>query len=180
MRQRLLVLLPLLAFLVLAGYFLWGLNPDRDPSVIPSVLIDEPVPETNLPPLAGLQQPGIAPASFTIGEPVVVNFFASWCIPCRAEHPLIARLAEQEGLTVYGVNYKDKPDAAFAWLEDLGNPYHAVGADGSGRAGIDWGLTGVPETFIVDGEGVIRYRHVGPIDTTILEERILPFVETLR
>ena len=83
-------------------------------------------------------------------------------------------------MTVYGVNYKDKPDAALAWLEDLGNPYHAVGADVNGRTGIDWGLTGVPETFIVDGEGVIRFRHVGPVDTTILEERILPCLDSMK
>ena len=93
---------------------------------------------------------------------------------------LIARLAEQEGLTVYGVNYKDKPDAAFAWLEDLGNPYHAVGADGSGRTGIDWGLTGVPETFIIDGEGVIRYRHVGPVLPDAMKDKILPLIEELK
>lgn len=176
---RLLFVLPLVIFAVGAGFLYWGLNPDRNPSAIPSVLIDEPAPSFALPPIEGSNWPDLSSADLGKGEVTLVNVFASWCLPCRAEHPLLMDLAEERGVKIVGINYKDAPDDAAAWLEELGNPYAAIGADREGRAGIDWGISGVPETFVVDAEGVIRYRHVGPIHAVELEELILPILERL-
>lgn len=163
-------LIPLAAFLALAAlaYSMLG----RDQDTLPSVLIDKPVPEFELPPLreggeglstALLERPGVK----------LVNIWASWCGPCRAEHPELMELSER-GATVYGLNYKDERSNALGFLEDLGDPYAAVGADRKGRAGIEWGVYGVPETFIVDGEGRIVFKHVGPIQNDDLETKILP------
>lgn len=178
--RRLLYLAPAILFAVIAGYFLWGLNPDRNPNMLPSVLIDQPAPEFDLPPIAGTDGPGLASADLRAGEVTLINFFASWCIPCRAEHPLLMDLAARGEVPIYGINYKNKPDEARAWLEQLGDPYGRIGADESGRVGIDWGVTGVPETFVVDREGRIRYRHWGPIDGKAMTETILPLVRELR
>ncbi len=176
--NRLLYLLPVALFAVVAGYFLWGLDPSRNPREIP--LIDKPVPDFALPPLEGAGKPGLSTQDLTDGEVTLGNFFASWCGPCRAEHPYFMRLAEEGTVRLAAINYKDQPADAVQWLEDLGNPYDLIGADEAGRAGIEWVLYGVPETFVVDRSGRIRYRHFGPIYQQILEEDILPLVESLK
>ena len=178
--RRLLFVTPAILFTVIAGYFLWGLNPERDPKAIPSVMIDQPVPDFDLPPIEGMDGPGLAAADLRAGRVSLVNFFASWCVPCRVEHPVLMKLAQRNEVAVYGINYKDKPADARPWLTRLGNPYARIGADLSGRVAIDWGVYGVPETFIVDGEGRIRYRHLGPMDDKVIEETILPLVRELR
>ncbi|WP_068117916.1 DsbE family thiol:disulfide interchange protein [Tropicimonas marinistellae] len=162
--KRLLVALPLLIVIVIGGFLLWGLNPERDPNAIPSVLISQPAPEFDLPPLEGIGVPGLARSDLTeTGEPVVVNVFASWCVPCRAEHAELTRMVRDDGVRLMGINYKDKPKDALRWLNNLGNPYERIGTDLDGRAGIEWGISGVPETFIVDGSGTVLYRYVGPV-----------------
>ncbi|MGY3436502.1 MULTISPECIES: DsbE family thiol:disulfide interchange protein [unclassified Marinovum] len=163
--QRILVMLPIAVVLVLGGFFLWGLNPDRDPGAIPSVLISKPAPAFDLGPIAGVDVPGLAKPDLATGAPVLVNVFASWCVPCRAEHKVLTRLAAQEGFPLYGINYKDKPEDAKVWLEELGNPYARIGSDETGRAGIEWGISGVPESFLIDGAGIVVWRYVGPIVT---------------
>ena len=173
---RLRFMLPLGLFVVLAGGLAFGLT--RDPSVIPSVLIDQEVPRFSLGPVEGRAR-GLASADLK-GEVHLVNFFASWCVACRVEHPLLNRLTEQGTVPVYGINYKDKPHDARRWLDRLGDPYVRSGADHDGRVGIDWGVYGLPETFIVDREGRIRYKHIGPIRPEDLEEVILPRIEELR
>jgi cytochrome c biogenesis protein CcmG/thiol:disulfide interchange protein DsbE len=182
--KRLIFLLPLLIFAILAGYFLWGLDPQRDPNAIPIQMVDKAVPDFDLAPVEGLATPGLSRNDLADEAkrrtPVrLVNVFASWCVPCRAEHPILSRLAEREDVTVYGINYKDQPADAVAWLENLGNPYAAVGSDPKGTGAIAWGIRGVPETFIVGPEGRIRHHHVGPIHATELEEIILPMIEEL-
>lgn len=179
MTQRLLFLLPVLLFVVVAGYFLWGLSPDRDPQALPSGMIDNPTPNFDLPPVPGLEQPGFASADLGRGEVVMVNFFASWCVPCRAEHPFLTELAEETGVPLYGINHRDKPEDAAAWLEELGNPYSRIGAD-SGRGAVEWGVSGVPETFILDGEGRIRYHHRGPLLAELIEQEVEPMLRALR
>ena len=162
--RRLLAALPVLVALVFGGFFLWGLNPDRDPNAIPSVLISQPAPAFDLPPVEGVGVPGLSRSDLTgNSDPVVVNVFASWCVPCRAEHAVLTRMVERDGIRLFGINYKDKPEAARSWLEELGNPYELIGADRDGRTGIEWGISGVPETFIVAGDGTVLYRYVGPI-----------------
>ncbi len=181
--KRLFFLLPVLVFLVIAGYLFWGLNPDRDPTAVPTALLDQPVPEFELPPIEGMDSGGLKTADLTgQGEPVMLNIFASWCVPCRAEHPIIVRLGEDEGVPVYGLNYKDEPDEARQWLNDLGNSYTKIGAmsDELAATGIELGIYGVPETYVIDGEGRIRYKHVGAITARDLRETILPLIEKLR
>ncbi|HYE01441.1 MAG TPA: DsbE family thiol:disulfide interchange protein [Alphaproteobacteria bacterium] len=177
--RRLIALLPLAVFAVVAGYFLVNLTSGRDPRELPSALIDQPAPQFALPPLEAVGKPGLGTADLK-GQVHLVNFFASWCVPCRAEHPVLVRLAEQGTVPVVGIAYKDKPEASAAWLGQLGNPYGRIGVDLNGRAAIDWGVTGVPETFIVDREGRIRYRHWGPIDPVAMEQKILPLVKELQ
>lgn len=174
--RRILYLLPLLIFLGLSIYFAIGLG--QDPKEIPSALIDKPVPQFDLPPLLS-DRPGLVTGNFG-GEVVVVNVFASWCIPCRAEHPLITRLAEEESIPVFGLNWKDRKEAATAWLAELGNPYARVGHDLDGRAGIEWGVYGVPETYVIDKQGRIRLKQVGPLFPDLLNEKILPVIRELQ
>lgn len=179
MTKRLLFLLPVLIFVVIAGYFLWGLAPDRDPSALPSVMIDKPTPTFDLPGVPGLDVPGFATADLATGEVVMVNFFASWCVPCRAEHGYLTELVERTGVPLYGINHRDKTEDAVAWLAELGNPYRRIGAD-SGRAAVEWGVTGVPETFIIDGAGRIRYHHRGPLLPELIKREVEPMLQTLR
>ena len=155
-----------------------GVGLTLKPGDLPSMLINQPVPEFDLPPLLDRER-GLA-SSDLAGEVRLVNFFASWCIACRTEHPLLNRINEQKIVPVYGINYKDKPDDAKAWLDRLGDPYSRSGADFPGRVGIDWGVYGLPETFIVDRESRIVYRHIGAISAADLDDCILPVVETLR
>ncbi|WP_425092294.1 DsbE family thiol:disulfide interchange protein [Tropicimonas sp. S265A] len=165
--KRILLFLPVAIVGVLFGFFYWGLNPDRDPNAIPSVLISQPAPQFDLPAVEGTATPGLSVADIkSAGEPVLVNVFASWCVPCRAEHVVLTRLVEQDGVRLMGINYKDKPADAAAWLDELGNPYERIGSDFSGRVGIEWGLSGVPETFVIDTNGTVVYRYVGPIVDT--------------
>ncbi len=172
--QRLLFVIPVVLFLGLAAYF--GLALTRDPSTLPSALIDKPAPAFAL---AGLgTKPPLARDDFA-GQVVLVNFFASWCVPCRAEHPILMRMAEQEKLTLYGIAYKDRPEDAQRFLTQLGDPYSRIGVDQSGRVGIDFGVYGVPETYVIDKAGNIRLRHVGPLTASDLQNEILPLLKQL-
>jgi cytochrome c biogenesis protein CcmG/thiol:disulfide interchange protein DsbE len=179
LRRRLVFLAPVALFGVLAGYFVWGLNPDRNPRDLPSVMIDQPVPEFALSPIEGMEGPGLSDADLRTGEVTLVNFFASWCVPCRLEHRYLLELAKDDKVHLYGVNYKNEPAEARAWLAELGNPYGRIGADATGRVGIDWGVYGLPETFIIDRTGRIRYRRVGQIDQVTLDREILPLLREL-
>ncbi len=171
--------LPLLLFAALAVYLWQGL--DKDPSVLPSALVDKPAPAFALPALSG-REPALPlhTEDLVTGEPLLVNIFASWCVPCQAEHPIITALAREHGVKVHGINYKDKPADADAWLRRLGDPYGRIGADHDGRVGIEFGIYGVPETFLIDGEGRVRLRHAGPITPDVLQKVILPAIEALR
>lgn len=177
--RRWLTLLPLALFLVLAGLFLAQLVSGRDSSVVPSALIGAQAPQVALPPLEGVALPGLDPTQFA-GKVTLVNVWASWCGPCRQEHPFLMELAKDERITVVGLNYKDRSDNARRFLGDLGNPYAAIGVDDSGRAAIDWGVYGVPETFVVDAAGVIIFKHVGPLTPKAIETELLPAIERAR
>lgn len=172
---RLWMLIPILGALAVLAVFALGLHKEEGARDLPSTLIGKPAPQFDLPPLrAG--QPGFSTAD--LGKPGVklVNFWASWCISCRAEQKELERLAGM-GLPIYSINYKDTPEAAEGFLARFGDPYALIGVDSSGRAGIDWGVYGMPETFVVDGQGHIIYRHPGPIQGSDIEDRILPAVE---
>jgi cytochrome c biogenesis protein CcmG, thiol:disulfide interchange protein DsbE len=171
-----LVLLPLFVFLLLAGIFLAQLLSGRDNQTIPSALIGQPAPETSLPPLEGMDLPGLESSAFA-GKVTLVNVWASWCAPCRAEHPLLMRVAADGRVTMAGLNYKDRPENARRFLGDLGNPFDAIGVDDSGRAAINWGVYGVPETFLVGKDGTIVWKHVGPFDERSLREGLMPQIE---
>ena len=155
-------------YLIATQYFGY----ERD--TLPSELVGRAVPDTALPPLYD-GRPGLDPALLKGPGVKLVNIWASWCGPCRVEHPALMRLAA-DGVTIHGLNYKDEPTAARGFLAELGDPYEGVGRDSSGRASIEWGVYGVPETFVVDGEGRIVYKHVGPIANDDLERRILPAI----
>jgi cytochrome c biogenesis protein CcmG/thiol:disulfide interchange protein DsbE len=179
-RRRLVVLVPLLAFLALAALFLFRLY-SGDPSRIPSALIGRPAPQTTLPPVAGLTQdgvpvPGLDAEAFK-GSVTIVNVWASWCVPCHDEAPLLLRLAADKRLRVVGINYKDQPDNARRFLGRYGNPFAAAGTDANGRASIEWGVYGVPETFVVGRDARIAYKLVGPITADNLERVLKPEIE---
>ncbi|MBZ9861269.1 DsbE family thiol:disulfide interchange protein [Mesorhizobium sp. CA15] len=175
-RRRLFVLLPLLVFLGLAGLFLSQLLSGRDTSEIPSALIGLPAPQTDLPPLEGTSLPGLASKDFT-GKVTLVNVFASWCAPCREEHPVLLGLSQDKRFTLAALNYKDQPENARRFLGELGNPYQAIGVDPAGRAAIDWGVYGVPETFVIGKDGKIAYKHVGPLTPESARDLLLPQIE---
>jgi len=175
--KRWMFFVPVALFAVLAIYFAVGLT--KDPSIVPSALIDKPSPTFALTDLEGRDGPGFSSDDLRRGKVSVVNVFASWCVPCRAEHPLINDLAARGIVDVYGLNYKDTDGAALAWLDALGDNYTAVGADRDGRVGIDWGVYGVPETFIVDGTGTIRFKHVGPLTRQAMDDTVVPLIEEL-
>lgn len=163
-----LMALPPLLFAGLAAMFVWGMNRE-DPDALPSAFAGKQAPAVAVVPLGDL--PDFTETDLRDGRVKLVNFWASWCAPCRAEHPNLKKLQE-EGVTILGVNYKDKPEAALGFLAELGNPYAAVGADESGRMGIDWGLYGVPETFVIDGAGKVVLRFPGPISERVLDSEI--------
>ena len=173
--RRLLYIVPALVFGLIAAYLLAGLG--LDPKTLPSAMIDKPAPQFALPAL-GTVAPPLATADLG-GEVALVNVFASWCVPCRAEHPLLMRLATEKGVPIFGINQKDKPEDATRFLAQLGNPYRRIGVDPNGRASIEWGVYGVPETFVVDRAGRIRYRHVGALGPQDFEP-ILAMLERLR
>ena len=174
--RRLYYLLPVLIFVGVGVGLAVGLT--RDPSTLPSALIDKPVPSFDLPPVEGLPGEGLSSADLK-GEVSLVNVFASWCVPCRAEHPLLMGLAER-GVVINGIDYKDPPEQAASWLKELGNPFARIGADRSGRVAIDFGVYGVPETFVIDKQGVIRHKQIGPITPEALEKTILPLIRKLQ
>ena len=171
--RRLLYLIPVAVFVAVGIGLAVGLT--RDPGTLPSALIDRPVPTFHLPALEGGE--GFSSEDLK-GQVSLVNVFASWCVPCRVEHPLLMKLAE-DGVVIYGINYKDPADQAQAWLAELGDPFQKIGADRDGRVGIEWGVYGVPETFVVDAEGRIRHKHVGPIQPRDLEQSLLPILAEL-
>ena len=158
--SRLVYLVPLLLFIGLAAYFVKGL--ERDASLLPSALLDKPSPVFDLPPLYD-GEPNFSSEGLKGNGVQLVNVFASWCIPCRIEHPVLMKYIKSEGIVVNGLNWKDKKFDAISWLKALGNGYNRVGHDLNGRVGIDWGVYGVPETFIVRGDGTIAYKHFGPL-----------------
>ena len=166
-------------FVATVAYYLYQIQYEgRVVANIPSVLIDKPVPAFDLPPVLGRER-GLSSADLK-GEVRLVNFFASWCAACQVEHPILNRLTREGIVPVYGVNYKDKPEDARRWLDRLGDPYVRAGADVPGRVGIEWGVYGLPESFIVGRDGRIAYKHIGPITPRDLEETILPIIEELR
>ena len=173
--RRLIYILPVAAFAALAIYFYVSLS--RDPSVLPSAMINQPTPTFTL---AGLSnQPGLTTGELA-GQVVLINFFASWCVPCRAEHPLLMSVSRELGVPLYGIDYKDKPEDAARFLTELGNPYDRIGADRDGRTGIDFGVYGVPETYVIDKAGRIRLRHVGPLTPADVAKEIAPLVQALK
>ena len=179
-RRRLFVLIPLAVFLALAALFFLRLSAG-DPSRIPSALIGHPAPATELPPVPGLLRdgmpvPGISAAGF-IGAVTLLNVWASWCVPCHDEAPLLLRLAGDQRIRVVGINYKDQPDNARRFLGRYGNPFAAAGADPNGRAAIEWGVYGVPETFLVGRDGRIAYKLVGPITPDNLDSVLKSEIE---
>ena len=183
LKRRLLVALPLILFAGLAAVFLLRLY-GGDPSRLPSALIGKPVPDFKLEPLAELVDNGTAVQGFSSGvlygnKVSLVNVWASWCVPCRAEHPYLMELAKRSDIQVIGLNYKDKPANARRFLGTHGNPYERVGVDPNGRVSVDWGVYGVPETFIVDKKGVIRFKQIGPLTQDSLK-RFLPQIEAAK
>lgn len=179
-RRSWLVALPLLVFCGLAVLFWFGLR-DGDPSRIPSALIGRPAPTTPLPPVAELTRdgqviPGLDQATFK-QQVTVLNVWASWCVPCHDEAPLLMVLARDSRIRIVGINYKDAPDNARRFLGRYGNPFSAVGADTNGRAAIEWGVYGVPETFVIDRNGIITYKLIGQITPDNLESALKPAIE---
>lgn len=171
-----LALVPVAIAATLGLVFYGGLFNSDDP--LPSALIGRPVPEFALPPIEG-RDDGLINADL-VGQVSIVNFWASWCAPCRAEMPMLREVAARGALPVFGMNYKDRADQALSFLADLGDPYTRIGADATGRVAIDWGVYGLPETFVIDAAGRIAYRQVGPFDRRILEEKLLPVVARLQ
>ena len=165
-----LMLVPVVFFAALALVFWKGLS--GNPSEIPSVLIGKPVPEFSLPALEGLGVPGFDTAALKSGKVTLINVWASWCGPCRQEHPLLVELSGRSDIRLFGLNYKDEPDNARQFLGTLGQPYAAAGADPEGRAAVDWGVYGVPETFVVDGNGIIRYKWIGPLTADAIAAKL--------
>ena len=174
--RRILYLLPAAVFVVLCGFLLRGLS--LDPALVPTALIDKAVPHFDLAPLDSQASP-LASADLS-GEVTLVNVFASWCGPCRIEHPLLMEIAGMDSINLYGINYKDDPAIARDWLTELGDPFTRIGADRDGRVAIELGVYGVPETFVVDREGRIRYKHVGPISEEDWSRELLPLIRNLR
>src|SRR5262245_48410119 len=180
-RRIVVALIPLVLFLALAGIFMMQLTSGKDTSVIPSALFGKSAPALKLEPLAGAVRGGQPVPALTTeaikGRLTLINVWASWCVPCRQEHPIILGLSQDERLNVVGINYKDRNDAALAFLGELGNPFKAIGVDPRGAAAIDWGVYGIPESFLVSPDGVILYKRVGPFDDDIVKKQLLPAIE---
>ena len=167
--------LPLIVFLVIVGFLAVGLR--LDPREVPSPYIGKAAPDFRVP---KLHEPDatISPADMK-GQVWLLNVWASWCVSCRAEHEVVTRLARTREVPIFGLNYKDEREDAIAWLKRLGNPYEASAFDRKGDVGIDWGVYGVPETFVVDKQGTIRFKHIGPLTTEVLEKKITPLLKEL-
>jgi cytochrome c biogenesis protein CcmG/thiol:disulfide interchange protein DsbE len=179
-RRRVIVFLPLVLFLALAALFYFRLGVG-DPGNVPSALIGRPVPDTNLPPLSGLERdgqpvPGITPSLFQ-GGVTLVNVWASWCVPCHDEAPLLQQLSQDKRIQIVGIDYKDVADNARRFLGRYGNPFAAMGTDASGRASIEWGVYGVPETYVVGRDGRIAFKLIGPITPENLNRQVRPEIE---
>ena len=167
---------PLAVFVVIVGFLLIGLG--RDPREVPSPLIDKPAPVFSL---AQLDQPSKTLGTADLkGQVWLLNVWASWCVSCRDEHPLLVELARAKIVPIIGLNYKDEPQAGLGWLGRFGNPYTTSVIDRDGRVGIDWGVYGVPETFVIDKQGTVRYKQIGPVTAEVLEKKILPLVRELQ
>lgn len=182
--MNLMRLAPVAIFAIVVGFFAVALR-TGDPSKLPSTLIGKAVPQSTFIAVEGLTSdgkpmPGFASADLAKGKISIVNFWASWCVPCVDEHPLLAKLKAQTGVDLFGVNYKDQSTAARRFLGSYGNPFTAVGADQNGRAAIDWGVYGMPETFIVNGRGEIVYKQIGPISEDTIASKLVPAIEMAR
>ena len=174
--MRLRLLLPLAVFLLLVAFLGKGLL--LNPSEVPSPLIDKPAPDFSL---TRLHDPATAISNKDMqGQVWLLNVWASWCVSCRQEHPLLVDLSRRGIVPIYGLNYKDTRDEAIGWLQQLGNPYLASAFDADGRVGLDYGVYGVPETYVIDKQGVIRYKQIGPISADVLRDKILPLIRTLQ
>ena len=176
-------LAPVLIFLAITGMFALALK-TGDPSKLPSTMIGKPAPETVFPPIDGLmenekQVPGFSFKDLAKGKVTIVNFWASWCVACVSEHPNLLAL-RKAGIPVYGVDYKDQAVAARRFLGRLGNPYTVVGTDGNGRSAIEWGVYGMPESFLINGKGKIIYKHVGPISQQDIADKLMPLIKKAR
>lgn len=173
--RRLVYLLPMMTFLVVAGYFALALRPGYDPQLLPSAMINKEAPSFDL---AGLNGGSISLVSLK-GAPVIINFFASWCVPCREEQPVLMRLAQNDHVPLYGIDYKDKPHDARRLLAEFGDPYRKIGMDTDGTVGLNFGVYGVPETYVLDSAGHIRKRFVGPLTAKQVNNELLPLIKAL-
>ena len=170
--------IPVLLFVAVAGFLLLGLF--RDPQKIPSPLIGKPAPAFDLPRLgAGDADSGRLRTADLAGRPFVLNVWASWCAPCLQEHPLLIELGKRKLVPLIGMDYKDEPGQARAWLKRHGDPFDAIASDRDGRAAIEWGVYGVPETFVVDASGTIRFKHIGPLTREVVDRELIPLVQRL-
>jgi cytochrome c biogenesis protein CcmG/thiol:disulfide interchange protein DsbE len=173
---RVRLLIPLAVFMALAAFLLAGLF--RNPTEVPSPLINKPAPDFDLP---RLDEPnGKISSKDMAGKVWLLNVWASWCVSCRAEHPVLMELSHQNLVPIYGLNYKDRREDALGWLRDFGNPYVTNAVDRDGRVGMDYGVYGVPETYVIDAHGVIRYKQIGPITPDVLQGKILPLIRELQ
>jgi cytochrome c biogenesis protein CcmG/thiol:disulfide interchange protein DsbE len=176
--RRLVYLLPAAAFLVLAVFLFRSLFAPA-PDIIPSALLDRPAPRLTLPPLDA-KSAAFTPRDLAAGHVSVINVFASWCAPCRTETAQLAALAQLPGVALYGLVQKDKPDAARAFLDEFGNPFALIARDDDGRASIEWGVYGVPETYVVDGKGIVRFKYVGALTDRVLADQVLPVITRIK
>jgi cytochrome c biogenesis protein CcmG/thiol:disulfide interchange protein DsbE len=166
--------IPLIVFIGLVLFFASGLQ--RDPRQVPSPFIDKPAPELGV---SRLKVPDKEIyRSDLLGKTTLVNVWASWCVACRAEHEVLLRLAQETKLSIIGLNYKDKREAALQWLANLGDPYTAIAVDTDGRVGMNWGVYGVPESFLLDPQGIIRYKQIGPLTWKVIEEKLFPLIQS--
>ncbi|HVV28590.1 MAG TPA: DsbE family thiol:disulfide interchange protein [Rhizomicrobium sp.] len=176
--KRWIFILPIAGFAVLA-FFLFRSLWSPSPEVIPSALLNRPAPRLSLPALDGRTQ-AFTPADLASGHVSVVNVFASWCAPCRTETGQLAALSKVPGVSLYGLVQKDKPEAARAFLDEVGNPFARIARDDDGRASIEWGVYGVPETYVVDGRGIVRFKYVGPLTDAVLGQQVMPAIEAAK
>ena len=173
--SRVIFLAPLALFLVIAIYFTAGLK--REPSFLPSMLIDQPTPQFSLPPIEDFEQ-GLSTKDLN-GKVSLINIFGSWCVACQVEHPLLMKIKADGGPPIYGIDWNDKPGAGTAWLQRFGNPYERVGDDADGRVAIEFGVTGAPETYLIDKMGRIRHKHIGPITEDDWRDLFVPMIKEL-
>jgi cytochrome c biogenesis protein CcmG/thiol:disulfide interchange protein DsbE len=173
--KRLIYLLPVAGFAVIA-YFMFRSLVAPAPELLPSALINKPVPQRILPALDAQTQ-GFGPRELSGGKVTLVNVFSSTCVPCRLEAPELSKLAAMPGMTLYGFVWEDKPDGARKFLDEVGNPFRRIGEDEDGAIGRDWGVYGWPETYVVDGHGIIRFKYVGPLTDQIVDQQLLPAIE---